>query len=718
MLIKEISLKNFKSFGNNTQKITLNQSEGQLILLVGGNGFGKSLKSTATIDVVVDLLKVSNEDREVLEMYIGYKSDATITLELLNFLQTKINILDKYDVLVNTQNGYKKIKAIGITSPNSKKINISTKSFDLSGSPYHRIIKNDVWIFLKDLMVDDYILTKNGYEGIISIEHDNEKEDLWDIEVDGSEYYSNGIVSHNSSLLESFEYVLYNKVISNKKKKKSNLDTLPNRINGGDLLVNIKFSSEGNEIEVERGISPNVLKLIENGIPNDRAGKTNLNEKIEKYVGMDIEAFKSFISLSINDFKNFISLSTEEKQILLDKLFNLEVINLLNNILKELNKTNKSTLIKHDAEINTLQESISSIQKSIQKSLEREKEDIKGEIDTIKAEMSSKKDEYTSLKEKCDKIKNKDIELKNEIDKEKEQYNNLQNDLKNVNKEIDLYNLGKCPTCATDFYTEHFTTLKDVLLEKKKTVDNLKKGVEENIKAIKEKQTKLQTMSDSANTAFNDITYLLKNYKSQLEKLNAKVDDVKPINLNEFQNSINDLNLKKEQAAEYLAECKEKELYYKELAKIFGEDGVKKEIIAGLIKPINYYIAENIKEINFPYQLVLDENFNATIKQFGAEVEQDSLSTGENKLANLIIYISYSMMIKTKNFINILFLDEIFASMDLDNIEKILYLLKIFASKFNVSIFVVHHAILNREYFDRIIQIRKNVFSEIIEVIE
>ncbi len=142
-----------------------------------------------------------------------------------------------------------------------------------------------------------------------------------------------------SSLLDSFDYTLYGKV-RGRKKRWATLSTLPNRING-ELLNRIKFVSNGTEVEIKRGISPSVLELWENGVLNERAGKSNIDEKIESYIGMDIETFKSFISMSINDFKNFISLSNEEKQLLLDKLFNLEVINILNTILKDIAKNIK-----------------------------------------------------------------------------------------------------------------------------------------------------------------------------------------------------------------------------------------------------------------------------------------------------------------------------------------------------------------------------------------
>ena len=202
-----------------------------------------------------------------------------------------------------------------------------------------------------------------------------------------------------SSLLESFEYTLYGKVKSGKTKKWHKLSTLPNRING-ELLNRIKFISNSTEVEIKRGMSPNLFELTENGVQNERAGKANLDEKIEKYIGMDIETFKSFISMSINDFKNFISLTNEEKQLLLDKLFNLEVINILNGILKDINKNNKIRLASLDSEIKTLDESIDSIRRSIEKAIEKEKENIQAEIEQLMSDMNSKKEDYKNLKEK------------------------------------------------------------------------------------------------------------------------------------------------------------------------------------------------------------------------------------------------------------------------------------------------------------------------------
>jgi hypothetical protein len=67
MIIKEWWFKNYKSYGNVTQRIKLND-EGELILLVGANGNGKCVEKNTAIDIhIVDLV---------------------LTIELINYLET------------------------------------------------------------------------------------------------------------------------------------------------------------------------------------------------------------------------------------------------------------------------------------------------------------------------------------------------------------------------------------------------------------------------------------------------------------------------------------------------------------------------------------------------------------------------------------------------------------------------------------------------------
>lgn len=644
--------------------------------------------------------------------------------DLLDFKKhLKSNDLLSEDIKVLTPSGYKRIFDVDVTANDEELFNIINDDNDILLSCSGKHLLKDTrgnWIKVSELENNPTkILTQYG-SAVLSSTKTDDKIDMLDIHVDGNEYYTNGILSHNSSLISALDYAIYGKVKGNRGKAWATLSTLPNRINN-ELLVGVKFKSGGTDIDVTRGMNPNVLTLLENGVEDTRAGKSNINDKIVKYAGIDLDTFKSFISMSVNDFKNFMSLSSDEKKMLLDKLFNLEVINTLNDILKELNKANRLSLAKLDTEISTLNDSIESIKDSIKKAVEKEKLNIQSEIDEIKTKMESKKEEYKTLKEKIDKISVKEVELSEAIDAEKKRYLETVNEIKNIQKEIDLYDLGKCPTCSSDFNTDHFLSLKDTLNEKLKSVNSIKVTIDENMVKLKERNTKLKEISTSTNSAFSDLKYLLSNYKSQIEKLEKKKesDDSNKdsiINLEEFNKSISDLESKKDIASESTTISKEKEQYYKELNRIFSEDGVKKKIISGIVKPINNFIKINLKKMSMPFDVELDETFSAKVRVLGSEIDHDTLSSGEHKKINFCILIAYLKLIRSKKFINVLFLDEALTTVDIEGVTDILHLLKSFADEYKINIFVVHHAMLNAELFDRILKINKDVFTTIEEV--
>lgn len=527
--------------------------------------------------------------------------------------------------------------------------------------------------------------------------------------------------SGKSSLIEAIDYTLYNKV-KGVKKKWLTLSTLPNRINN-ELSCSMKFNSNGTDVEVTRGQNPSKLELIENGIKNERAGKKNINNYIEKYVGLDIDSFKSFISMSINDFKNFINLSNEEKKLLLDKLFNLETINILNDILKSMSKENKSQIQILDKEISTLKDSIISINKSIERSKEKKKENLSSDIDELKNKILENKDSYEKLKSKTDSIQDKEDELNDTIDSEKSSYLDIKSEIRSINKQLELYENDKCPYCSSDLTSGNHINIKDSLIDKKNKFEDVKGKLEEKLKYLKNKKKELSKISDSVNSSFMDVKSSLRRFKKDLDKLNEKNNDNDNDNndndndddINEFLKTVKDLELQGKKSKSKLDKCKEKLLYQKELTKVFSENGVKKTIIKSILDPINHFISENLSKMNMRFEVTLDDTFNATIKHLGTKVNQESLSTGESKLINISILISYIMMIRTKRNINILFLDEVFSSIDIENISNILNVLKSFANNYNINIFVVHHSSLEEQVFDRVLYIRKEVFSTLTE---
>lgn len=99
----------------------------------------------------------------------------------------------------------------------------------------------------------------------------------------------------------------------------------------------------------------------------------------------------------------------------------------------------------------------------------------------------------------------------------------------------------------------------------------------------------------------------------------------------------------------------------------------------------------------------------------GIEIPVQTLSTGEMKKIDFIVLIAILKLMKMKfNSINLLFLDELFSSVDPDGVHSILSILKSISSDLGLNIFVINHAPMPHEIFDfKLDIVKKNNFSSI-----
>ena len=80
---------------------------------------------------------------------------------------------------------------------------------------------------------------------------------------------------------------------------------------------------------IERTFSPSALTITKNGEPLDKAGVKNMQGIIDTEImdNMPYNIFANVMSLSLNNFKSFISMSPADKRLIIDKIFSLEIIN-------------------------------------------------------------------------------------------------------------------------------------------------------------------------------------------------------------------------------------------------------------------------------------------------------------------------------------------------------------------------------------------------------
>ncbi len=116
---------------------------------------------------------------------------------------------------VLTENGFVPITHSHKTIP-FQKYGIKTKTKSLYGADHHLLFReNNSTVRIEDLKIGDRIKTIDGIEEVIELSISQDWENMYDITVDSDEhsFYSNGILSHNTTLLTIFAlwYVMFQK---------------------------------------------------------------------------------------------------------------------------------------------------------------------------------------------------------------------------------------------------------------------------------------------------------------------------------------------------------------------------------------------------------------------------------------------------------------------------------------------------------------------------
>lgn len=514
-----------------------------------------------------------------------------------------------------------------------------------------------------------------------------------------------------TSVLKSLDFILYG-FIKNNGSKITN-SKLPNRINK-NLEVEIEYNIDNTDININRKVSPDSLTLKIDNVLYETKGKSNIQDKINTYLPFEYDTWSSFISMSVNDFKNFASLRPEEKRLLLDKLFNMDMINDINKILKDKKKLYTKDISLFNSEILAYEKSLKEFKKSIDNIQNNNNEYNKNKKEENIVLFNSKKIEYIKIKdERISLIATKDLHIL-ELDKIKNSLIELKHNIKTTEEKLELFNNDKCPTCKNDLSDVFYDTFKLDYNDKLISLKNLQVELLSNKKEIDDNINKVNDLISISDKIFTDMSYYLKSLKNEIDNISS---DNSNINIDDLLKSVE--NIEKEEAVivDKLSEIKKEEDIYDKMIRLFSNDDIKKDIIRRIIKPLNIYIKENVDLLGLDFNIHLDENFDANIENRNEEIDWDTLSTGETKKVNLAIMVAYLKLIRKKKHINVLFLDEIFASIDIEGIEDVLLLLKDFAKTYKINIFIIHHdSNLDKNVFDKVYLLQKNIVSNIIEM--
>ena len=511
-----------------------------------------------------------------------------------------------------------------------------------------------------------------------------------------------------STISDVIKYGLYGR-LDNKKNK-----DIPNRFNGNMYVKIVVEKQPGIEAVIERGLAPNFFRLSVNGKDYDQAGKRNVQDFLEEEIlGMPYYIFNNIVSLSINDFKSFLGMNPHDKRQIIDRLFGLEMLAHLRWHVKEHLKGIRDGISNVETEISVLQRTVEKSNQELEILFEKLKSADEEKKHQLIENIQKVQEYITQADIRLTDIEEKDSKLRSALRDINKNLSDKQYELRAKQEKDALYKNDCCPTCGSDLHTDYHKSLMEENTEEIRMLGQELTLIKESQKKLEENGQKIEDIKKDLNSKKASAKMKISTFQKDLSFLSQEA--VKDEQTSSLKSIITDSETKKHDAIRKKDEEEKKATFYKIIEEVFGDRGVKLSAIKRIIPVLNQEIRKVLKDLNVDYRVSFEEDFSVKIMHMGYDVSADQLSTGERKKVDFAVIIALIRIMKIKfHGLNLIFLDEIFSSIDGDGIWHILKVLSNASKELGLHTFVINHSNLPTEVFDYRVEIeKKNGFSEL-----
>lgn len=436
------------------------------------------------------------------------------------------------------------------------------------------------------------------------------------------------------------------------------------------------------------------LQIVKNAEVVDIKSKPRLQEYLVQELGLSYSLFMNSIMFG-QGMKKLIQETNSDKKKIFEEVFNLNYLNIAKNMAQK-----GKSQIHGQVEL------------------------CRSEYNSINREYESCRETYLELKESeeaFDKRRNKDIKEKQgnirSLEKEIRYKKDGLGSLKLVEDEIQANKLQEKALkekleAARNISNQPLEDVIDniiLLLEKNKVKKALQK-----VKTIKKAYSDIERYSDERDKVLNilsklrtkerevqrakyildNLTSKLKEAKRELARLESNTDQ--KVNSPKYKKKAKSLKIKlKEQKA--ILEQKEKELedYEWLLNDPLSNKGIKAFLFDSCLGQLNDTLEKYAEVLGFRISFEVDlestkKDFVTLIEMDGEIYDYDELSGGQQQLCNVAMAFAMNESLTASKDINIAFLDEVFESLSMDNVEIVIGLIKkTFEEK--VLFLITHH---------------------------
>ena len=583
----------------------------------------------------------------------------------------------------------------------------------------------------------DFTFTDSGIHRIVGHNYDFKENEINESDDDLTVIHNNG--SGKSQLTKSIDYAIY----GNSPNKKVNKDGLINKESNKNMLVGITFLKDGQRYEIMRyrkysgkGDQLSFTRWDENNVEFDEtlSDKNLTQEKINSVIGLNRETFIKTVLMSKEGHRNFFELPASERTSLIENIIRLDKFKEYTQKIKEKLSFAKKELTRIQTIYIETNSKFKTVNQFIKKEIGMERKrrtDLKIEKEKLEKENHLQIDDKTvdNINLYIDTYK-KIIDVNNnimvnttslKISKENIQYiynsvmeyrrtkMNLISSLSDKDSNLLCQHCGKDPDGRHEKHIEKIE--KQIIdISVRASLKKIKQPIE-TVKRIKQEIDNYKSELERLKEELKKIS-LDKEIKNDIVKNNGRCELLNKIKifLKRKEDLEKQMDIKKD-IAHYWQErmtsrtenkkASMKKAFLEEEIQI-GElwntildyrhdDSIKKFLLKKIV-PVYNNILNAILDIVFQGKLTCTFNdiFEETIVYNGHDYDYEQLSTGEKTKLNIAINLAILNLMRINiGGANILFIDELFSSIDTASINKYLNILK--ESYPEIGIYVISH---------------------------
>ena len=508
-----------------------------------------------------------------------------------------------------------------------------------------------------------------------------------------------------TTIVNALSYALYGEALT-----KIRRDNLVNKTNGKGMLVTITFEKEGKKYRVERGRKPNVMKYFiddeEQELSDVSQGDSRkTQEDLNKMIGMTPRMFKHLVALNTYT-QPFLSLHHTEQQDIIEQLLGIQLLSEKADILKTKIKRSKEDIAMETARLDGLKISNEKVEETIH-SLQSKSS----------AWSTQNKVDIEKLQESITEIESLDIDNELESHQKLEQWNKLNDELAQLNKDksnleativqadktakkLDkdlekLHDEATCYACGQELPKEKIEEMQRKIEEEFGDANSYVMDLQDKIDKTDAKINKIGDLEQRPTTYYETIkeAYEHRQYVDTLKTaFKNKQDESNPYldQIDELQKqAIQEVNYDTVNTMQKLKE--HEEFLYKLLTN--KDSFIRKKIIDQNLTFLNNRLTHYLDQLGLPHLVTFQNDLSVEITQLGQSLDFDNLSRGERN--RLILGMSFAFRDVWENLyqnINLLFLDELIDSgMDTAGVESALAILKKMSRERAKNIFLISH---------------------------